>query len=95
MPDVIPTRPSAPARTPLTEVAEWLGELLVESRGNVSGTTVTGLSLSTHRVYAGDLYAALPGANVHGAKFAAEAVSAGAVAILAHGRTCGRLGGRR
>ncbi len=79
---MIPTRPSAPARTPLTEVAEWLGELLVESRGNVSGTTVTGLSLSTHRVYAGDLYAALPGANVHGAKFAAEAVSAGAVAIL-------------
>ena len=43
---------------------------------------VTGLSLSSQRVRPGDLYAALPGSRAHGATYAAEAVAAGAVAIL-------------
>nr|WP_246280110.1 UDP-N-acetylmuramoyl-L-alanyl-D-glutamate--2,6-diaminopimelate ligase [Nocardioides daedukensis] len=43
---------------------------------------VTGLSLSSQRVLPGDLYAALPGARVHGATYAPQAVAAGAVAIL-------------
>src|SRR3546814_12534392 len=42
---------------------------------------VTGLSLSSQRVLPGDLYAALPGARVHGATYAPQAVAAGAVAI--------------
>nr|WP_202881302.1 UDP-N-acetylmuramoyl-L-alanyl-D-glutamate--2,6-diaminopimelate ligase [Pedococcus badiiscoriae] len=43
---------------------------------------VTGVSLSSQDVVAGDLYAALPGANAHGARYAAAAREAGAVAVL-------------
>jgi UDP-N-acetylmuramoyl-L-alanyl-D-glutamate--2,6-diaminopimelate ligase len=42
----------------------------------------TGLSLSSQRVRPGDIYAALPGSRAHGATYAADAVSAGAVAVL-------------
>jgi UDP-N-acetylmuramoyl-L-alanyl-D-glutamate--2,6-diaminopimelate ligase len=54
----------------------------------VGGTTtgpdveVTGVTLSSQDVLAGDLYAALPGANTHGARYAAGAAAAGAVAVL-------------
>ncbi|HET8604681.1 MAG TPA: UDP-N-acetylmuramoyl-L-alanyl-D-glutamate--2,6-diaminopimelate ligase [Marmoricola sp.] len=51
-------------------------------RGEPAGTVVTGLTLSSQRVAAGDLYAALPGARAHGASFAPQAVAAGAVAVL-------------
>jgi len=43
---------------------------------------ITGVSLSTTRIEPGDLYAALPGTRVHGARFAVDAVAAGARAIL-------------
>jgi UDP-N-acetylmuramoyl-L-alanyl-D-glutamate--2,6-diaminopimelate ligase len=43
---------------------------------------VTGVTLDSRTVVPGDLYAALPGFNVHGARFVAEAVAAGAVAVL-------------
>ena len=47
-----------------------VGEALPGS--TVSGdATVTGISLSTRDVVAGDLYAALPGATTHGVRFAA------------------------
>ncbi|MEX1907238.1 UDP-N-acetylmuramoyl-L-alanyl-D-glutamate--2,6-diaminopimelate ligase [Janibacter sp. Y6] len=44
--------------------------------------TVTGVTLSTFSVRPGDLYAALPGANAHGASYAAAAVREGARALL-------------
>jgi len=43
---------------------------------------VTGVSLDSRAIRPGDLYAALPGANVHGARFVAAAVGLGAVAVL-------------
>lgn len=43
---------------------------------------VTGVTLDSRSVKAGDLYAALPGTITHGAAFAAQAKDAGAVAIL-------------
>jgi UDP-N-acetylmuramoyl-L-alanyl-D-glutamate--2,6-diaminopimelate ligase len=43
---------------------------------------VTGVSLSSQDIVTGDLYAALPGANTHGATFAGAAVREGAVAVL-------------
>lgn len=43
---------------------------------------VTGVTLDSRAVRAGDLYAALPGFNVHGATFAPDALAAGAVAVL-------------
>jgi UDP-N-acetylmuramoyl-L-alanyl-D-glutamate--2,6-diaminopimelate ligase len=45
-------------------------------------TVLSGVSLSTQRVLPGDLYAALPGSRAHGITFAADAVAAGAVALL-------------
>jgi UDP-N-acetylmuramoyl-L-alanyl-D-glutamate--2,6-diaminopimelate ligase len=43
---------------------------------------VTGLALDSRAVRVGDLFAALPGSRVDGARFAAAAVRAGAAAIL-------------
>jgi UDP-N-acetylmuramoyl-L-alanyl-D-glutamate--2,6-diaminopimelate ligase len=43
---------------------------------------VTGITGNTSFVRPGDLFAALPGRNAHGALFAPEAMAAGAVAIL-------------
>ncbi len=43
---------------------------------------LTGVTLDSRTVQPGDLYAALPGANVHGAMFVAAAVTAGAGAVL-------------
>ena len=44
--------------------------------------TVTGVSLDSRAVRPGDLYAALPGQHVHGARFVADAVRLGAVAVI-------------
>ena len=43
---------------------------------------MSGVTLSSRTVRPGDLYAALPGTRVHGARFAAQAADAGAVAVL-------------
>jgi UDP-N-acetylmuramoyl-L-alanyl-D-glutamate--2,6-diaminopimelate ligase len=43
---------------------------------------VTGVTLDSRVVAPGDLYVALPGTKVHGAAFCADAVAAGAVAVL-------------
>ncbi len=77
------TRPSRPSRTPLGTLADWLRERteVIEVRGDRT-TEVTGVTLSSRRVLAGDLYAALPGARAHGADYADGALAAGAVAVL-------------
>ncbi len=56
------------------------GELTLDGAG--SEVLVRGVSLSSADVCGGDLYAALPGANAHGAAYAAAAAEAGAVAVL-------------
>ena len=76
------TRPTHPSPIPLSDLAAWLG-----SRGDVRtvgdpNVEVTGVSLSSQRVRPGDLYAALPGSRAHGIRYAADAVAAGAVAVL-------------
>ena len=43
---------------------------------------VTGVALDSRASRPGDLYAALPGAHVHGADFGVAAIWLGAVAIL-------------
>ncbi|HJX43708.1 MAG TPA: Mur ligase domain-containing protein, partial [Geodermatophilus sp.] len=47
-----------------------------------AGTAVTGVTLASTEVLPGDLYAALPGARTHGARYAADAAARGAVAVL-------------
>ncbi len=74
-------------RTPFGDLVGWLRALdaTTEVRGDLGGAEeveLTGLSLSSQRIAPGDLYAALPGARVHGIEFAAAAAEAGAVAIL-------------
>jgi UDP-N-acetylmuramoyl-L-alanyl-D-glutamate--2,6-diaminopimelate ligase len=81
------TRPAAAPRTALTEVVGWLRDAghaveLVEPTGGPAAVEVSGVTLSSQRVRPGDLYAALPGARAHGAAYAADAVSAGAAAVL-------------
>ncbi len=74
-------RPHSPPSTTLDVVETWLvaAGRAVHRRGDGA---VTGISLSSERVQTGDLYAALPGARVHGADFAEAAVAAGAAAVL-------------
>ena len=43
---------------------------------------LTGISHDSRAIRPGDLYAALPGANVHGARFSEAAAASGAVAVL-------------
>ncbi len=79
---MIPTRPRHPRETALRTVAGWLGADLVEIRGSDPERVVTGLTISSQRVSAGDLYVAPAGTRAHGATFAEAALSAGAVAVL-------------
>jgi UDP-N-acetylmuramoyl-L-alanyl-D-glutamate--2,6-diaminopimelate ligase len=83
MPPVVPDpsliRPADPSSTSL---ADLVAELRARVLGDPSGVVVTGLTLSSQRVRPGDLYAALPGAQSHGATYSVDAVAAGAVAIL-------------
>ena len=70
--------------TSLPDLVAWLrGQgTEVSIRGDLATGEITGLSLSSQRIRPGDLYAALPGARVHGIAFAPDAVAAGAVAVL-------------
>ncbi|MGH3948036.1 MAG: UDP-N-acetylmuramoyl-L-alanyl-D-glutamate--2,6-diaminopimelate ligase [Pseudonocardiaceae bacterium] len=66
---------------PLTTlVARADGRLIHDPAG--SETYVSGATLRAQQVFAGDLFAALPGARAHGADFAAQALASGAVAVL-------------
>jgi UDP-N-acetylmuramoyl-L-alanyl-D-glutamate--2,6-diaminopimelate ligase len=69
-------RPRETPRWTLTELAAELDAIAPEE------AIVTGIALHTSHVRPGDLYAALPGASVHGAAFAAVARDRGAVAVL-------------
>ena len=73
-------RPQNPTPRRLTEVLAEVDGLSV--RGDLADVAVTGCTHDSRAVEPGDLYAALPGAHVHGADFARQAVAAGAVAVL-------------
>lgn len=76
------TRPETAPHVPLTQVATWLGSTLLASTGDLGRVEVRGLTLSSNQVRPGDLYVAPPGARTHGARYAADAVAGGAVAVL-------------
>jgi UDP-N-acetylmuramoyl-L-alanyl-D-glutamate--2,6-diaminopimelate ligase len=82
VPATTPLRPTHPVETPLAEVVDWLAGSLVEQRGEPAGVVVTGVTISSLRARPGDLYVAPAGARAHGARFAPDAVAAGAVAVL-------------
>jgi len=66
----------------LSELLEAVDALAV--RGPTD-REVRGLSLDSRRVEPGDAFFALPGVNADGARFAADAVAAGAVAVFGGG----------
>ncbi|SOE02780.1 UDP-N-acetylmuramoyl-L-alanyl-D-glutamate--2,6-diaminopimelate ligase [Blastococcus haudaquaticus] len=71
-----------PQATPLTlaDLADLVGAPAAGRSGDTP--TITGVTLASGEVRPGDLYAALPGARTHGARFAADAAQRGAVAVL-------------
>jgi UDP-N-acetylmuramoyl-L-alanyl-D-glutamate--2,6-diaminopimelate ligase len=74
-------RPSRTVPRSLAELAAIAGASLRQAAPAGTGI-VSGISSSSQLVCPGDLFAALPGRTGHGARFAAEAVRAGAVAVL-------------
>ncbi|WP_433869633.1 UDP-N-acetylmuramoyl-L-alanyl-D-glutamate--2,6-diaminopimelate ligase [Saccharopolyspora sp. CA-218241] len=66
----------------IDQLAETIGAQLVRVPGHGAAARVTGATLRAQHVRPGDLFAALPGTRVHGADFAAQALDAGAVAVL-------------
>ncbi|WP_254878934.1 UDP-N-acetylmuramoyl-L-alanyl-D-glutamate--2,6-diaminopimelate ligase [Streptomyces sp. NA04227] len=71
-----PPRPERVEPTALTELAAEMG---VTASAEAQ---VTGVTHDSRAVRPGDIYAALPGARLHGADFVAQAADLGAVAIL-------------
>jgi UDP-N-acetylmuramoyl-L-alanyl-D-glutamate--2,6-diaminopimelate ligase len=75
-------RPQSAPAVSLQSVAECAGVSRTPDRVIDSRIQVTGVTLDSRAIRPGDLYAALPGANVHGARFVGAAVGLGAVAVL-------------
>jgi UDP-N-acetylmuramoyl-L-alanyl-D-glutamate--2,6-diaminopimelate ligase len=73
-------RPSHPVGLPLGAVAELVAAAPVPDP--MPEVQVTGVTLRGQNAQAGDLFAALPGTRAHGARYAADAVDRGAVAVL-------------
>ena len=91
LPQSPPIRPADPVPRALPELP---GEVpALRPTGPLEGVAVTGCTLDSRAVQPGDLYAALPGARVHGADFAAAAVAAGAVAVLTDERGAAQAAG--
>ncbi|GAB2756746.1 UDP-N-acetylmuramoyl-L-alanyl-D-glutamate--2,6-diaminopimelate ligase [Salinifilum aidingensis] len=87
MPSPVATAPPRPRHVVPVDVsalAETVGARLVPPEGGPAGTAraVTGATLRAQHVQGGDLFAALPGSRAHGADFLADAVRAGAAAVL-------------
>ncbi len=74
-------RPARVPPRPLSGLAELLGVGRTDFIPNGPGR-LTGVTLDSRQVQAGDLYAALPGEHTHGAAYCDQAVAAGAIAIL-------------
>jgi UDP-N-acetylmuramoyl-L-alanyl-D-glutamate--2,6-diaminopimelate ligase len=66
----------------LVDAAGEEATLVAADAPDARALAIGGVCLDSRSVHAGDLYAALPGHVTHGARFAADAVSAGAVAVL-------------
>ncbi|WP_425841055.1 Mur ligase family protein [Microbacterium sp. PA5] len=83
MADIAPTppvlRPEHPPRRRLTELAERFAARTI---GDLAEVEATGITLATADLRPGEVFVAVPGARRHGAEFAADAVSRGAVAVV-------------
>ena len=71
-----------PANPPRRELSELASRFARDVRGDAAGITVTGITLATADLRAGEAFVAIRGVNRHGAEFAAAAAERGAVAII-------------
>ncbi|MBU9765540.1 UDP-N-acetylmuramoyl-L-alanyl-D-glutamate--2,6-diaminopimelate ligase [Mycobacterium sp. TNTM28] len=85
-------RPSRPAGHHLAPLAEQI-QAVPAAGPDLPDLRITGVILRGQDAQPGDLFAALPGAAVHGARYAADAVAAGAVAVLTDAAGAAELGG--
>ncbi|MFI1460284.1 UDP-N-acetylmuramoyl-L-alanyl-D-glutamate--2,6-diaminopimelate ligase [Nocardia carnea] len=79
--------PHPPVERTLPDLAAYLGLPWTCTDGDA---TITGIGQDSRLVSAGEVYAALPGANHHGADFAGEAAARGAIAAISD-RPCAEL----
>ena len=75
-------RPQSSRTTSLQSVAECAGVSQTPRAVLDPHLVVSGVTLDSRAIRPGDLYAALPGANMHGARFVRAAIGLGAVAVL-------------
>ncbi|HLM06217.1 MAG TPA: UDP-N-acetylmuramoyl-L-alanyl-D-glutamate--2,6-diaminopimelate ligase [Blastococcus sp.] len=73
-------RPAGNRPLQLAELSDLLGTPV--AAGGPADPAIRGVTLASDEVRPGDLYAALPGARTHGARYAADAAGRGAVAVL-------------
>jgi UDP-N-acetylmuramoyl-L-alanyl-D-glutamate--2,6-diaminopimelate ligase len=72
-------RPADPPRRSLAELADRFAQ---EVRGDLAGVELSGITLATADLRAGEAFVAIHGVNRHGAEFAQTAADQGAVAII-------------
>jgi UDP-N-acetylmuramoyl-L-alanyl-D-glutamate--2,6-diaminopimelate ligase len=84
--------PPRPVRTEPVRLATLVARADAHTSQPATDVLVTGATLRAQHVLPGDLFAALPGARVHGAEFAQDAVASGAVAILTDEQGAATLG---
>lgn len=77
-----PLRPHRMQPVDLKHLAQRFGLLPASGSLPLEQTRVTGVAQGSAEAGPGDLFVALPGARVHGAQYALQAVQAGAVAVL-------------
>ncbi len=71
-----------PANPPRRELSELASRFARDIRGDVNGVAVSGITLATADLRAGEAFVAIQGVNRHGAEFAVTAAEKGAVAII-------------
>ncbi|MFK4760631.1 Mur ligase family protein [Microbacterium sp. ZW T5_45] len=71
-----------PANPPRRELSELVTRFAREVRGEVSGVSLSGITLATADLRAGEAFVAIQGVNRHGAEFATTAAEKGAVAVI-------------
>jgi len=73
-------RPREPVGAWIDDVAALTGATRTGPAGPVA--RLTGVTLRAQDARPGDLFAAVPGSRAHGAQYVAQAITAGAVAVL-------------
>jgi UDP-N-acetylmuramoyl-L-alanyl-D-glutamate--2,6-diaminopimelate ligase len=90
-------RPAVGTGVPLPVLAAAVGAEAPDGpdrRGVVPNVLITGVTLRAQDSVPGDLFAALPGATTHGARYAADAVQGGAVAVLTDAEGVAQIAGQ-